>query len=76
MQVGIHEAKMYLSRPIEAAAAGEEVIITKGNTPVARLVPAARTRCERTPGRLRGKVDIAPDFDTPLPEAVRNAFAA
>jgi prevent-host-death family protein len=69
----IHDAKSNLSRLLEKAAAGEEVIIAKAGKPVARLVPYAQDHLPRKPGLWKGKVRIAPDFDE-LPEAVRKAF--
>ncbi len=41
-QFTVHAAKTQLSKLIEAALAGEEVIIARGKTPVARLVPIPR----------------------------------
>jgi prevent-host-death family protein len=62
----IHEAKTQLSRLIEAALAGEEVIIQKAGKPAVRLVPIAPVVVERKPGTLKGKIWIADDFnDTP-----------
>jgi prevent-host-death family protein len=71
MQVNMHEAKSDLSRLVVRALAGEEVIITRAGKPVARLVPI---RPERVPGLARGKVQLAPDFDAPLPEDVLADF--
>ncbi|MFN4128048.1 type II toxin-antitoxin system Phd/YefM family antitoxin [Pannonibacter indicus] len=67
MQVTVHAAKTNLSKLIEAAQAGEEVIIAKGKRPVARLVPIPQTTF-RT-GLLKGKLTGAgPDFFEPLAE--------
>lgn len=69
----MHEAKTHLSRLAERAAAGEEIVIARNGTPVARLVPVA----ERKPRRLgfwAGRVHIRDDFDDPLPEDVQAAF--
>jgi len=61
--VNIHEAKTHLSRLVERAEAGEEILIARAGRPVARLVPLqARTQARR-PGRWRGQVRMAPDFD-------------
>ena len=68
----VHEAKTHLSRVLERVAAGEEVIIAKSGKPVAKLVPLHEG--ERRPGRLKGRIRIAPDFDAPLPEGVHQAF--
>lgn len=74
-EVTIHEAKTHLSRLLRRVAAGEEIVITRGRTPVARLVPvdpAAR----RELGFDRGKVRVDPDFDAPLPEEILRDFEA
>ncbi|MDP9387120.1 MAG: type II toxin-antitoxin system Phd/YefM family antitoxin [Actinomycetota bacterium] len=63
MIVNIHEAKTHLSRLVERAAAGEEIIIGKAGRPVARLVPYTGDRAPRSPGRWAGRVRMAPDFD-------------
>ncbi len=68
----IHEAKTNLSRLIERAVAGEEVIISKAGQPVARLVPYVETKKRRL-GLLKGKIRIAPDFDE-LPPSLAAAF--
>ncbi len=69
----IHEAKSNLSRLIELALAGEEVIISKAGKPIARLVPYAPTKKHRRLGVWKGRVRIAPDFDE-LPPALAAAF--
>jgi prevent-host-death family protein len=67
MQVTIHSAKTNLSKLIEAAVAGEEVIIAKGKTPVVKLVPVShsRFRIGLLKGRLTGQ---GPDFLEPMGE--------
>jgi prevent-host-death family protein len=73
-QVNIHQAKTQLSRLVERAAAGEEIIIAKSGKPVARLVPYAPTSKPRRPGYLRGKIRIKKNFDLPLPNDVLESF--
>lgn len=72
--VNISEAKSRLSRPVDQAAAGEEIIIARGGKPVARLsrlvAPARKIRF----GVLKGQVKVAADFDAPLPDDVIAAF--
>jgi prevent-host-death family protein len=68
--VNIHDAKTHFSRLVDAAAAGEEIIIAKSGTPTARLVPIERTKAMRRFGALKGKVHMAADFDAPLPDDV------
>ena len=64
----MHEAKTHLSRLVEEAANGEEVVIAKAGRPVAKLVPYAPPKKLREPGGWEGKVWISPDFDDPMPE--------
>ncbi len=71
--VNIHEAKAHLSRLIQRAAAGEEIIIAKAGTPLVKLVPYVATQEVRKPGCWRGKVQMADDFDE-LPDDIAAAF--
>ncbi len=63
-QVTVHAAKTHLSKLIEAALAGEEVVIARGNTPVVRLVPVARGAFKV--GLLEGQLGPGPDFLAPM----------
>lgn len=72
--VNIYEAKTHLSRLVDRAAAGEEIVIAKAGRPVARLVPLQEAPPRRTPGRWKGQMWIAPDFDAPLPDDVLADF--
>jgi prevent-host-death family protein len=65
--VSVHEAKTHLSRLLQRVESGEEVVIARGGDPVARIVPISPKQ-PRKPGRLKGTVHIADDFDAPLPE--------
>ena len=69
MKVNLYEAKTQLSSLVERAGRGEEIIIAKNGTPVARLVamPKVATRKRRL-GQLAGRLSAAPDFDAPLDE--------
>jgi prevent-host-death family protein len=69
----VHEAKTHLSRLLEQVESGEEVIIARAGRPVARLVPYAETVAPRRPGALRGKIEIADDFDE-TPDWLADAF--
>lgn len=73
-QVNIHEAKTHLSRLVEDAARGDEIIIAKAGKPVARLVAINESRTPRPRGLLKGKIWIADDFDAPLPEDILKSF--
>jgi len=67
MQVTVHTAKTNLSKLIEAALAGEEVVIAKGKHPVVRIVPIERKAF--TIGLLKGELTGAgPDFFEPMDE--------
>ena len=70
----VHAAKTHLSRLIEEAAAGEEVVIARAGKPVARLLPFEARAEPRRPGLMKGKIWIAEDFDDPLPEEIMAAF--
>ena len=63
--VDVHEAKTHLSRLLEQAHAGQEIILAKGGKPYARLVPLAAEPGGRQPGRLAGRLGDA--FFEPLP---------
>jgi prevent-host-death family protein len=63
----IHQAKTNLSRLIEKASEGEEVIIARGSKPVARVVPVGEVKGKRQPGSLKGKLCVGPEFFEPLP---------
>jgi len=70
----MHEAKTHLSRLVDRAAAGEEVIIARAGRPVARLVSFAPRRELRPLGLCAGQpYRIAPDFED-LPEDIQAAF--
>ena len=73
VEVGVHEAKTHLSRLLRRVAAGEEVIITSGGRPTARLVPI-RPPASREVGFDKEILDIPDDFDDSLPEAVVDDF--
>jgi len=72
--VNIHAAKTQLSRLVDAAASGEEIIIAKSGKPIARLGPLAGPRPRRSLGILAGKLAVPEDFDAPLPAEVLDAF--
>ena len=63
--------KDHLSRLVEEAAAGEEIVLAKAGKPVARLVPYRGTGEKRSLGAWRGKVRIGKDFDAEHPEVIR-----
>ena len=73
MKADINVAEHQLSRLIERALAGEEVIMSKAGKAVAKMVPYEATKRPRRLGVLKGKIWIAPDFDE-LPEDLAAAF--
>jgi len=72
MPISVHEAKTHLSRLLTRVDAGEDVIIARYGRPVARLVPIRRPAGPRRLGSLKGRIRIAPDFDSPLPSKIMN----
>ncbi len=72
-EVGVHEAKTHLSRLLRRVAAGEQIIITNGGRPAARLVPFEKGR-SREVGFDAGLLTIPDDFDEPLPPELLEDF--
>lgn len=70
--VNVYEAKTHLSRLLDAAAAGEEIVIARAGKPLVKLVAYREDECPREPGYWRGKVHIA-DVDI-LPDTIAAAF--
>ncbi len=68
-QFNVHDAKTQFSALLDRVLGGEEIIIAKAGTPVARLTPllpaAGRSRI---PGSRLGGMRMAEDFDAPLPD--------
>ncbi|MBS0587287.1 MAG: type II toxin-antitoxin system Phd/YefM family antitoxin [Proteobacteria bacterium] len=73
LTINIHEAKTHLSRFIEKAAAGEEIIIAKAGT-IAKLVPLHSLPSARSLGIFNGKLNVPEDFDAALPEEMALQF--
>jgi prevent-host-death family protein len=64
VRVNMHEAKRQLSRLVDLAEGGEEIIIERSGRPVARLVALPRRRpVAQAFGALRGRVELTDDFD-------------
>ena len=69
MQINICEAKTQLSQLVEAAHRSQTVIIAKAGTPMAKPVPLGRGPKRQIQfGLMKGNIDIADDFDAPLPD--------
>ncbi len=65
--VTIHAAKTNLSKLIEEACAGEEIVIARGDHPVVRLVPIVPIERGRVFGAMRGRASVGDAFFEPLP---------
>lgn len=61
--VPIHEAKTHFSKLVARAEAGEEIVVRRGATPVAKIVAYHAPTAARVPGALKGRIAIAEDFD-------------
>ena len=70
----VHEAKTHLSKLLERAERGEEIIIAKSGRPVARLVPIVGQTERRRPGSAKGTLWVSDDFDAPLPKELLESF--
>lgn len=73
LMVNIHEAKTHLSRLLREVERGDEVVIARAGTPVAKLIAYTPLSEAREPGIWRGRVVMAADFDE-LPDDVMAAF--
>ena len=65
--VNVHEAKTNLSRLIAKVEGGEEVVIARSGTPVARLV-SVRKQGKREFGSMKDRIKLDDSFFDPLPE--------
>lgn len=74
-QFNIHDAKTNLSRIIDRVEHGEEIVISRAGTPVAKVVPLTRRVDRRGRGSLRGQLVMAPDWDSDeVNEAIARDF--
>ncbi len=71
--VNVHQAKTHLSRLMERAHAGEQIVLAKAGKPYALLGPLPPSPTTRRPGRLAGEY-VGPEILLPLPEAVLDAW--
>jgi prevent-host-death family protein len=70
--VNVHAAKTNLSRLLERAEAGEEIVIGRAGKPIAKLVAYVTPRPNRVFGRLKGQIVIHGDFDADNEEITRS----
>ena len=66
MRINVRDAKAQLSRLVDAALLGEEVIITRADKPCVRLMPLEQS--PRQPGAASDKAALTPAFFEPLPD--------
>lgn len=71
--VNIHKAKTYLSSLIDRVLKGEKIVIARNGQPVVVLQKIKKETKKRVPGKLRGKIKIADDFER-LPEEFLKHF--
>jgi len=71
--VNIHDAKTNLSKLLERVERGEEIVIARAGTPIARLCPIASRPRRRRLGKYAGQIEIADDFDR-LPDDIAAAL--
>jgi prevent-host-death family protein len=72
--LNLYEAKTQLSKLVDEAAAGQEVVIAKAGVPRARLVGLQQPARKRRPGGAKGRIRISADFDAPLPRDILETF--
>lgn len=74
IEQNIHEAKTHLSRLLDQAMAGEDVVIMRSGRPLVRLVPVEMAPCRRELGTGRGDFVVPDDFDAPLSDEILAEF--
>jgi antitoxin (DNA-binding transcriptional repressor) of toxin-antitoxin stability system len=67
-EVNLHYARIYLSRLVDEALAGEEVVIARNGSALVKLTPVKAPANRRVLGKDQGRILIAEDFDAPMPE--------
>lgn len=72
--ITMHDAKTNLSRLVEEARAGAEIVIARGKVPLVRLVPIDQPPVKREFGAMRGKLKVPASFFEPLPEEELEAW--
>jgi prevent-host-death family protein len=74
VSVNVHEAKTHLSRLLEQAMAGEDVVIMRSGRPLVRLMPVESAPRARKIGSAAGVFTVPDDFDAPLPDEILAEF--
>ncbi len=75
MQVNLHDAKTHLSRYVDQALAGEEVVIARAGKPLVRLLPVSEGRPPRRLGFLAGTARIEADLKRDFDDEINAMFA-
>jgi prevent-host-death family protein len=71
--INVYDARAKLSRLIDRAVAGEEIVIARNGRPLVRLTPVGETLPARKPGALKGLFEVPDSFFEPLPDDVLDA---
>ncbi|HEY7387515.1 MAG TPA: type II toxin-antitoxin system prevent-host-death family antitoxin [Bryobacteraceae bacterium] len=74
VEVNIHEAKTHLSRLLDRAMEGEEIIIMRAGRQLVRLTPVESAPTRRKLGTAKGDFTAPDDFDAPLPDEILSEF--
>ncbi len=74
MQVNLHDAKTHLSRYVDQALAGEEVVIARAGKPLVKLVPLANQVAPRRGGFLKGEAVITADLKADFAAEIEEMF--
>ena len=75
IKLNIHEAKTHLSKYLSRLEQGEKILLCKRNVPIAEIVPIHRGEDNPRPiGLAKGEFSLTPDFFSPLPQAIQEAF--
>ncbi len=72
--VNIYDAKTHLSRLVDKAAAGADVVVSRHGKPLVRITRLENTQRRITFGLLKGRLKVPDDFDAPLPADVLQGF--
>lgn len=73
-EVSVHEAQIHLSRLLDEAMAGEEIVISRSGKPLVRLVPVEEAPVDRPFGTAKGLFVLPADWDNRLPDEVIDEF--
>jgi len=74
MQVNLHDAKTHLSRYVDQALAGEEVVIARAGKPLVRLIPIESEPALRRGGFLRGQAILPADLKADFKDDIEEMF--